>query len=201
MRYIPLNVDDINCYVFVDASFANNKDLSSQLGFIVVLGTEEDNDNDIASFTLTGNIVHWVSRKCKRVTRSVLASEIYGMSEGVDIGFSIAGTINQILQQLNLPPVPMVVCTDSKSLYDAVTRLGTTVEKRLMIDIMQFREMYERREISEIRWIAGSSNPADAMTKTTANSSLTTLINDNEVIIDVQGWVKRRKKEKKENST
>ena len=61
--------------------------------------------------------------------------------------------------------LPMMICTDSKSLYNCLVRLGSTVEKRLMIDIMCFRESYERKKITEIKWIDGDSNPADAMTK------------------------------------
>jgi hypothetical protein len=34
-----------------------------------------------------------------------------------------------------------------------------------MIDIQYIRQSYERREISEILWIKGDENPADAMTK------------------------------------
>ncbi len=44
-------------------------------------------------------------------------------------------------------------------------KLGTTSEKPLVIDRMCLRQSYERREIAEIRWIDGETNPADAMTK------------------------------------
>ena len=81
----------------------------------------------------------------------MLASEIYGIANDVDIGFTIAATVSMILQQLSLPSVPLVVCTDSLSLYDCVMKLGTTREKRLMIDIMALREMYERRELVDMR--------------------------------------------------
>ncbi len=46
-----------------------------------------------------------------------------------------------------------------------MVKLGTSQEKRLMVDIMAIRQTYERRELSEIRWIAGVSNPVDASTK------------------------------------
>ena len=109
------------------------------------------------------------------------------MANGVDIGFTIAATVSMILRQLSLPPVPLVVCTDSLSLYDCVVKLGTTREKRLMIDIMALREMYERRELVDMRWISGSSNPADVMTKALPNKALQQLINDNQLIVNVDG--------------
>jgi hypothetical protein len=42
------------------------------------------------------NIVHWSSVKCKRVTRSVLASELYAMAHGFDIGTAVKSTSNPV---------------------------------------------------------------------------------------------------------
>ena len=84
----------------------------------------------------------------------------------------ISTTLELITRQLRLNQIPVVVYTDSFSLYECMVRLGTTKEKRLMINIMVIRESYKRREISEIRWITGDSNPADAITKATPNSCL-----------------------------
>ena len=113
------------------------------------------------------------------------------MAGGVDISVSIATTLALIIKQLDLPAIPTIVCTDSFSLYECMVKLGTTREKRLMIDIMAIRQSYERRELSEVRWIAGDNNPADAMTKSTPNKSLETLVDTNELVIKVQGWVQR----------
>ncbi|KAI1667266.1 hypothetical protein L13192_07975 [Pyrenophora tritici-repentis] len=174
---------DLKLFAFVDASFAN-KDMSSQIGYVIVLGNEITNNT---SFTIRGNIIHWSSLKCKRITRSVLASEIYAMAYGVDIAIAIRSTLNIIIDRLSLPHVPIVVCTDSLSLYECLVKLGTTKEKRLMIDIMAIREGYERGDLTDIRWIDGRDNPADAMTKATANTSMEQLINTNELELRVQG--------------
>ncbi|KAK1992697.1 hypothetical protein LX36DRAFT_694129 [Colletotrichum falcatum] len=119
LRFTPLDLATAKLFVFVNSSFANNNDLTSQLGFIVVLANKQGNTN----------VVHYSSTKCKRVTRSVLASEIYAM----------------------MPPIPTILCTDSYSLYECLVKLGTTKEKRLMIDIMALRQSYKRREIYEIQ--------------------------------------------------
>lgn len=113
--------------VFTDGSFANNKDLSSQLGFVILIGNEQQRQED---FTVCRNLMHWSSTKSKRVTRSVLASEIYGMANGVDMGIVISTTIRLITDQLKLPPIPLVVYTDSYSLYECLVKLGITKEKR-----------------------------------------------------------------------
>jgi hypothetical protein len=84
------------------------------------------------------------------------------MVNGFDIGAAIKKTIENITKIDNLP---LLLCTDSKSLYECLVKLGTTHEKRLMVDIMCLRQSYERREITEVIWIDGDCNPTDAMTK------------------------------------
>lgn len=190
LTFIPLDLATAKIFVFVDGSFANNEDLTSQLGFVIVLANESiDADND--RFTIKGNIVHFSSTKSKRITRSVLASEVYGMVAGVDMAHVISSTIQIITTHLHLPPIPTIVCTDSYSLYECLVKLGTTKEKRLMIDIMALRQSYERRELFEIRWINGSDNPADALTKSAGNKTLEFLVSNNEAVIRMEGWVTR----------
>jgi hypothetical protein len=117
----------------------------------------------------------------------VLASEIYGMVEGVDIAIAINTTIKMIIEQLGFPQTLIVVCTDSYLLYKCLVKLGSTQEKRLMIDIIVLRQLYERREITEIRWIDRKDNPADAMTKSTPNKALEKLIDTNQLGVRVEG--------------
>ncbi|KAK1920477.1 hypothetical protein P3342_002777 [Pyrenophora teres f. teres] len=93
LRYITVNLREAKLMVFVDGSFANNKDLSSQLSFVLVLVNESI---DADTFTIQGNVIHYSSTKCKRVTRSVLASEIYSMVNGFDIGIAIATTLRMV---------------------------------------------------------------------------------------------------------
>ena len=112
LKFVKLNINTLQLLAFTDASFANNKDLSSQIGYVLVLSDASNK----------ANIIHWSSIKCKRVTRSVLASELYGMTHGFDIGAAIKSTLDKVLQV----SVPLVLCTDSKSLYDCLVRLGTT---------------------------------------------------------------------------
>jgi hypothetical protein len=179
LSFIKLDVNSLRLIVFTDSSFANNNDLSSQIGFVIVLA---DKDN-------RANILHWSSVKCKRITRSVLASELYAMAHGFDTGSVIKGTIERILKRET--PLPLIVCTDSRSLYDCLVKLGSTHEKRLMIDLMCLRQSYERREIAEIKWIDGDSNPADAMTKTRPCQALRDLIDTNTIHVKATGWVER----------
>ncbi|XMA09892.1 hypothetical protein WAI453_002683 [Rhynchosporium graminicola] len=190
IKYIDLDLSTAKIFVFVDGSFANNKDLSSQLGYLITI-SNESSIVERDQFIMRGNLIHASSTKSKRVTRSSLASEVYGMVAGVDMAIAINTTITKIMAQLDLPPLPLIVCTDSYSLYECLVKIGTTKEKRLMIDIMALRQSYQRREIMEIRWIDGTNNPADALTKSTPNRSLELFLSTNQLIIGVEGWVQR----------
>lgn len=189
LTFLPMDLTAARLYVFVDGSFANNRDLTSQLGFALILGTEKPLEE--GQFKITGNLLHFSSTKCKRVTRSVLASEIYGMVAGVDIALALTSTLEAIVRHVGLPSIPTIVCTDSYSLYECLVKLGTTKEKRLMIDILALRESYEKRELQEIRWIDGKDNLADALTKASPNKVLESFISTNEVTVRVEGWVSR----------
>ena len=178
LRFVKLDITTLKLIVFTDASFANNPNLSSQIGYVLCL----------ADASNKANIIHWSSVKCKRVTRSVLASELYAMAHGFDTGAVIKSTVEKILK---IPLLPMIVCTDSKSLYDCLVKLGSTQEKRLMVDVMCLRQSYERREIMEVKWIDGDSNPADAMTKSKPCQALSKLIDTNTIDLKAAGWVER----------
>jgi hypothetical protein len=154
--------------VFTDSFFANNYDFTSQIGFVIVLADKRNK----------ANIIHWSLIKCKRVTRSVLASELYRMAYGFDIEATIKSTLEQILR---IKTLTLLLCTDSKSLYDCLVKLGTTQEKRLMVDLMCLRQSYERREITEIKWINRDNNPANAITKSKPCQALQDLIDTNTV--------------------
>jgi len=49
--------------------------------------------------------------------------------------------------------------------------------------------MYECCELVDVCWIAGVSNPADVMTKATPNKAIKELINNNQLTVNVKGWV------------
>ena len=137
-----IDLSTAKLFVFVDGFFANNKDQSSQISYVIVLANKHSHAN-INEFTIEGNIIYWSSTKCRRVTRSVLASKIYNMVNRFDLGFVIKQTLATICKRIDLSKIPLILCTDSYSLYQCLVQLGTTSEKRLMIDIMALRQSYK----------------------------------------------------------
>jgi hypothetical protein len=63
-----------------------------------------------------------------------------------------------------------------------------------MIDVICLRQSYERREITECRWIEGTLNPADTITKKAPCTALKRLIDENKVSTDSKEWIERPKK-------
>ncbi|KAF1936038.1 hypothetical protein EJ02DRAFT_482645 [Clathrospora elynae] len=186
LQYVPLDLSMAKLIVFMDSSFANNQDLSSQLGYLIVLANKDAHNS---TFNIWGNVVYWSLTKCKRITQSVLASETYGMVSGVNIAIAILTTLKMITECLGLPSIPLIVCMDSYSLYECLVKLGTTNENQLMIDIMALCQSYKRCKITEIQWINSNNNPTDAFTKAMPNQALEQFINSNKLSIQVEGSV------------
>ena len=66
-------------------------------------------------------------------------------------GFDIAYLIKTILNLILYKDILLVICTDSKSFYNCLVKLGITQEKRLIIDVISMREAYKRREIAQVK--------------------------------------------------
>ena len=114
INYIALNLSAAKIFVFINGSFANNKDFNSQIGYKIIIANKTKTTEE--EFQIKGNLIHYSSTKSKRVTRSVLASEIYSIVGGVNIAIVINTTLKIITDQLGLSQIPTIVCTDSYSL-------------------------------------------------------------------------------------
>jgi hypothetical protein len=55
LNYVHVDLNAAKIFIFADGLFANNKDLSSQLGFLMVLAYEKHLES---SFALISNIMH-----------------------------------------------------------------------------------------------------------------------------------------------
>ena len=102
-----------------------------------------------------------------------------------------------IALRLAIPPlvnrdVPLHMYTDSKSLFDTITRRSQTQEKRLLIDLATVRDAYRSKEISNVAWIRSEYNLADPMTKHCSNHFLE-VIDTGVLDHPVEQWIFRKK--------
>ena len=109
----------------------------------------------------------WQSKKLDRVTKSPLASETMALGEGADACYLLSMTLKEIFRLQK--PCEVECFTDCKSLFDTLQTSNTTKDIRLRVDIARLRQMVEEKEIS-IRWVDGSKQLADCMTKKGASS-------------------------------
>jgi hypothetical protein len=125
--------------------------------------------------------------KCKYITRSSLASEIYRTIDGFDLAYVIITTLKIITNQQNLPEILIIFYINSKSLYEYIMKLGITKEKHLIINIITIRQAYEKKELFEICYINKQDNLIDTITKLLPNKTLEKFINTNKLTIRMQG--------------
>jgi hypothetical protein len=87
--FCKLDVKSLHVVFYSDASFAVNLDLSSQIGGIILLKDKHGN----------AQVLHWFSKKCPRVTGSVLAAEIIGFVTAFDMASALRDVLEKIYQQ------------------------------------------------------------------------------------------------------
>jgi hypothetical protein len=60
-----------------------------------------------------------------------------------------------------------------------------------MIDVMILRQFYKRREITEMIWIHDINNSVDSMIKIKPSTVLKTMIDINQINLNITEWMKR----------
>lgn len=177
LRYIRLDEDTAHLILFTDSSFGNSDGLSSQAGFLIILADGQGK----------ANIIHYGSKKCRRITRSVMAAEILALVNGYDEAFIVKHTMEEILKR----KIHLDVYIDSRTTFNCVAKHAPTLEKRLQIDVSALRESHMRGEIRTIGWIPGSKNPADGLTRdkiVNSHHPLIQLMKTNSITIEATGW-------------
>ena len=177
LHYPPLDRTTLQLRAYADASFATNDDQSSQLGFIILL-VDGSGQAHVLSFS---------SRKSRRVVRSVLAVEVYAFGAACDEGYML----RHDLERLYDCHIPLTILTDSKQLFDVVTRGSHPTEKRLLIDVAAAREAYNHREISSVGLVTSANNISDSLTNVKPSGALELLLATGVDRTPVVQWVIR----------
>ncbi len=185
LKYPKLDKESLQLTVYSDASFATNKDLSSQLGYFIFISDK----NNLCQ------PIYWTSYKAKRVNRSVLGSETMAFADAFDMALVIKHDLQNIMGKV----VPLSMFTDSLSLFDVLTRAKVTTERRLMIDLQTVKESYDKKEINHVSFIRSEYNIADALTKVKKDSILLQTLKSGRLDHPVEQWIIRTETELAKN--
>ena len=151
----PQKVDSVVISSFSDASHPKDRDFG-QTGIICGLRIQAKGKQDIF------HMLDWSSHKQKRVSYSSYGAEILACARAEDRGFYLKEAINSLFPKR---------CTrhelsiDSNALKETITTLHESTEYRLRQTVQRLRNSFEARQLNILRWIPGTENIADALTK------------------------------------
>lgn len=115
--YVPtLDSSSLQVTGFSDASFANNRDNTTQLGYIIFLAHKNNN---------TGSI-HYKSKKACRIVRSVLGGELIEFVDMFDYLFTATSELRCLHPGST---VPVSLHTDRKSLVVVISKASRTSKR------------------------------------------------------------------------
>jgi len=177
LRIPKLDRETLRVVGYSDASFANNYDLSTQLGVICFLVDGDENCVPI----------HFKSYKSKRVVRSAMAGEVIAFSDLFDVAAALASELEVLYKR----KIPVQLLTDSKCLFDVISKGSRTTGKRMQLDIAAAREGFGTKVISDIGFIRSSKNLADGLTKSMSQAALQQVISSGRISIAPEQWIIR----------
>ena len=127
------------------------------------------------------------SYKSRWVTRSVLSAEVIAFADLFYDAYALRTQLEKAVSRA----VPMHLMTDSKSLFDIISKGSRTSEKRIMLDIHAARQAYQAQEISNIGFVRSCDNLADGLTKANMQKSLLNLLKTGHHEVICEQWIIR----------
>lgn len=154
-----MDLDSCEIICFCDSGFANLPDCGSQEGIITFLIDQKG----------YYCIIAWYSKRIKRVVNSSLAAECLAAVDAAETSILLRAKLTELLCPSDRT-IRISLLSDSKSLVDNVHSSTSVDNKRLQIDVAILREMVQKGEISQFRWISTKHQVANALTKNGASS-------------------------------
>lgn len=143
---------------YIDRSFANNADMSSQLRQVILLVNKSGNAAPITFKSYTA----------RRVTRSAMSGEIIALSDMFYFAIAISAELSTVLGC----QIPTQLLTDSNSLFDIISKGTRTSEKCSMLDIAAARTAFKDKVIFDLGCVQRCKNIADGLTKSISQATL-----------------------------
>lgn len=145
----------------------------SQGGYLLIY---YDKDLEVSDNPAPITIASWKSYKLKRCTVNTLSAECQSMLHGIGnlhwhrfLLTEACGTIHELDRwEDQLSSSPFVAVTDSKSLFDTITKCRNTSahidDKRTAIDLTILKSDLVKTQ-GQVRWVAGTNMVSDSLTK------------------------------------
>ena len=201
--------------VFCGAGHANGPEIEdedekarfrSQGGYMLLIANKEIAEGQEAAVAVMDSGTSLTRRVC----RSKLAAEAAHLAEGVEQADWLCVFMAEVLDE---EPVSMrnwqdavdrrkrIWCVDARSVYDYLTKEGTghTKDRRMAIEGALLKEALQR-EKAVLRWIDGTQNIADILTKIGVDKAYLIHVLSTGMWTLVQQREAARMKEKKRNA-
>ena len=147
---------------FTDASLRNLPNERSQAGFIILLRDEKGRSCPL----------FWESKKIERVVNSTLAAETMALITGAQTSVFLTKILKCLIKDANI----RVICfTDNRSLVSAIQKQNHAHDRKLRCDLLVLKEMLEKNEIHEVKWVKSDRQLANGLTKAGARKDDLTL--------------------------
>ena len=157
----------------INERFLQNERLSSQGGYLTFF-YDQRMETEEKPYPIS--MVNWKSYKVRRCTVNTLSAECQAMVQGVGTLHWLRALLQESKGTELLPgrweeqvaETPFIAVTDSKSLYDTITKLRNTAshveDKRTAIDVTILKNDIQRTQ-GQVRWVEGCRMLADSLTK------------------------------------
>ena len=132
LKFPDLDRNSVRLIGCSDATYANNHDLSSELGQIALHMDDTDRFSPIS-------FKSYISR---RVVRSVLAAEVIIFADLFDDAYALRSEFEHALGR----SLPVQLITDSNSLFDIISKGSRASEKRIMLERHAARQAYKHKK-------------------------------------------------------
>ena len=187
----------------VNEKFLQQQRLGSQGGHLLFF---YDSRMETEEKAFPVSLISWKSYKLKRCTVNTLSAECQAMIQGVGalhwMRFLMAESTGERLRldtwEDVVGKIPYIAVTDSKSLYDAITKCRNTAshieDKRTAIDITILKGDF-RRTKGQVRWVEGSRMLSDSLTKKMNPSYLRKILTDGNWSLSEKGFLMQESSE------
>eukprot|EP00435_Cladocopium_sp_Y103_P075376 s90_g57.t1 len=152
----------------------------SQGGYLLVY---YDSTLEVSEQLEMMTIAAWKSYKLKRCTVNTLSAECQSMIQGIGnlhwhrflLTEVAGGCLHLDSWEQELKKIPFIAVTDSKSLYDTVTKCRNTSahidDKRTAIDLTILKNDLQTTQ-GQVRWVSGTNMVSDSLTKKMSSAFL-----------------------------